>query len=358
MISGIMNKLKGGTYTAGAERERGNQEVNRQLKMAEPNWHKYQAALTAGGTTDNEMPDQITDWARRNFSQDGANPLMSIPDYASKFPGPLNDENVRSYLKLAAAKYLTRGGPRPASAPAPANTAPAPANTAPAPANTAPANATPTRVNYGGTSGTATLPQATPAQGAYSVRGQMQQTTPAQAAPTPEPAEEPVPSAMGNMSNQLRAMAPPERSSTGGTTQQTATGQRHTANAQPTPAPAQEPQGQALDLDQYRQDKAARLAAAQAGQQQAQQQMATTAQANAQTAAADNAKVAEVQAIKAKQERGELLSTAERNTLNLAAKSGIHETEYNLLRGKQIVQEAKKLQKKLTAIKKKKNETI
>jgi len=293
MISGIMNKLKGGTYTAGAERERGNQEIGRQLKMAEPSWHKYQAALTAGGTTDAEMPDQITDWARRHFSQDSQNPLMTIPDYASKFPGPLNDQNVRDYIKIAAAKYLTRGGPRPATA-----------NTTPT--NTTPTNTTPSGVNYGGVAPTPALPQATPAQGAYSVR------MPGQTAPA-APAAEPT---------------------------------------------AAEPQGQALDLDQYRQDKAAKLAAAQAGQQQAQQQMATTAQANAQTAAVDNAKVAEVQAIKAKQQRGELLSTAEQNTLNLAAKSGIHETEYNLLRGKQIVQEAKKLQKKLTAIKKKKNETI
>jgi hypothetical protein len=167
---------------------------------------------------------------------------------------------------------------------------------------------------------------------------------------------------MGNMSNQLRAMAPPERSSTGGTTQQTTTGLRHTANAPPAAAPAAapaaEPQGQALDLDQYRRDKAARTAAAQADQQQAQQQMSATAKANAQSSAADNQRVASVKAIKAKQAAGQLLSTAEKNTLNLAAKDGIHETEYNLLRGKQIVQEAKKLQKKLTAIKKKKNETI
>lgn len=297
MISGIMNKLKGGTYTAGAERERGNQEIGRQLKMAEPSWHKYQAALTAGGTTDAEMPDQITDWARRHFSQDSQNPLMTIPDYASKFPGPLNDQNVRDYIKIAAAKYLTRGGPRPATA----NTTPTNAT----PTNATPTNTTPSGVNYGGVAPTPALPQATPAQGAYSVRMPGQTAPAAPAAPAAEPT-------------------------------------------------VAEPQGQALDLDQYRQDKAAKLAAAQAGQQQAQQQMATTAQANAQTAAADNAKVAEVQAIKAKQQRGELLSTAEQNTLNLAAKSGIHETEYNLLRGKQIVQEAKKLQKKLTAIKKKK----
>ena len=295
IISGIMNKLKGGTYTAGAERERGNQEINRQLKMAEPSWHKYQAALTAGGTTDAEMPDQITDWARRHFSQDSQNPLMTIPDYASKFPGPLNDQNVRDYIKLAAAKYMTRGGPRPATNTRTTN-----------PTNTTPASTTPTRVNYGGTSGTATspspatLPQATPVQGAYSVR------TPGQTA----------------------------------------------APAAPAAAPAAEPQGQALDLDQYKRDKAARLAAAQADQQQAQQQIAATAQANAQTAAADNAKVAEVQAIKDKQARGELLSTAEKNTLNLAAKSGIHETEYNVIRAQQILQEAKKLQKKLTAAKK------
>jgi hypothetical protein len=163
---------------------------------------------------------------------------------------------------------------------------------------------------------------------------------------------------MGNMSNQLRAMAPPERSSTGGTTQQTTTGLRHTANAQPAATPAAEPQGQSLDLDQLKRDRAAKQVAGVADQQQAQQQMAATAKANAQSSAADNQRVASVNAIKAKQAAGQLLSTAEKNTLNLAARDGIHETEYNLLRGKQIVQEAKKLQKKLTAIKKKKNETI
>jgi len=319
MISGIMNKLKGGTYTAGAERERGNQEIGRQLKMAEPSWHKYQAALTAGGTTDAEMPDQITDWARRHFSHDSQNPLMTIPDYASKFPGPLNDQNVRDYIKIAAAKYLTRGGPRPAATTRTTTTA----------------NATPSNPSYGGSAATPALPQATPAQGAYSVR------MPGQTAPA-------APAAAGGFDHDAADAAYAARYGNG-------PGQRPVFSRAPAAEPtAAEPQGQALDLDQYRQDKAAKLAAAQAGQQQAQQQMATTAQANAQTAAADNAKVAEVQAIKAKQQRGELLSTAEQNTLNLAAKSGIHETEYNLLRGKQIVQEAKKLQKKLTAIKKKK----
>ena len=326
MISGIMNKLKGGTYTAGAERERGNQEIGRQLKMAEPSWHKYQAALTAGGTTDAEMPDQITDWARRHFSQDSQNPLMTIPDYTSKFPGPLNDQNVRNYIKIAAAKYLTRGGPRPATA-----------NTTPT--NTTPTNTTPSGVNYGGGAPTPALPQATPAQGAYSVR------MPGQTAPA-------APAAAGGFDHDAADAAYAARYGNG-------PGQRPVFSRAPPAEPtAAEPQGQALDLDQYRQDKAAKLTAAQTGQQQAQQQMATTAQANAQTAAVDNAKVAEVQAIKAKQQRGELLSTAEQNTLNLAAKSGIHETEYNLLRGKQIVQEAKKLQKKLIAIKKKKNETL
>ena len=342
VISGIMNKLKGGTYTAGAERERGNQEINRQLKMAEPNWHKYQAALVAGGTTDAEMPDQITDWARRNFSQDGQTPLMTIPDYASKFPGPLNDQNARDYLKMAAAKYLTRGGPRPAASPAP---------TSAAPTSTAPATTAPSSVRYGGALGGRSLPQATPAQGAYSVRPPVPQTPQAAAAPA---------APGGSEADDATDAAYAARYGNG-------PGQRPVFSRAPaapaatpaaTPA-APEPQGQALDLDQLKRDREAKLAAGQADQQQAQQQMAATAKANAQSSAADNQRVASVKAIKAKQAAGQLLSTAEKNTLNLAAKDGIHETEYNLLRGKQIVQEAKKLQKKLTAIKKKKkNETI
>jgi len=67
----------------------------------------------------------------------------------------------------------------------------------------------------------------------------------AAAAPTPAPAPAGA-NAFGQMAGQLRAKAPPETSSTGGTTQQTATGQVHTAspnnvNQTPssgTPAPA------------------------------------------------------------------------------------------------------------------------
>ena len=56
------------------------------------------------------------------------------------------------------------------------------------------------------------------------------------------PAAEPKPTAgagaFGQMAGQLGAMAPPEQSSTGGTTQQTATGQVHTANpSNPNQAP-------------------------------------------------------------------------------------------------------------------------
>lgn len=45
-----------------------------------------------------------------------------------------------------------------------------------------------------------------------------------------EPAPTPGAGAFGQMAGQLKAMAPPEQSSTGGTTQQTATGQVHTAS--------------------------------------------------------------------------------------------------------------------------------
>ena len=60
------------------------------------------------------------------------------------------------------------------------------------------------------------------------------------------PAAEPKPTAgtgaFGQMAGQLGAMAPPEQSSTGGTTQQTATGQVHTASpTNPNRAPAAAP---------------------------------------------------------------------------------------------------------------------
>ena len=178
---GVMTPGKTGAANVG--RQQGTNEIDRQLEMNEPDWHKYQAALIAGGTTNAEMPDQITDWARRQFSQDNINPLMTIPDYADKF-GVFNDNNVREYLRLAVAKYLTRtrGGVAAATTPPTANVA------------------------------STTTTTTTPPAGA---------------------------GAFAQMAGRLQTQ--PGASSTGGTSQQTPTGKQHTASAnnpnQPTPTP-------------------------------------------------------------------------------------------------------------------------
>jgi hypothetical protein len=94
--------------------------------------------------------------------------------------------------------------------------------------------------------------------------------------------------------------------------------------AQPTAAPQgqQQAQGQAVDLDQLKQQSAAQKAQGQANQQQAQQQMQQTQQANAANSQKDNALVAAVKAEKAKpgfqQDKG---------LLARAAAQGIHENK-------------------------------
>jgi len=88
------------------------------------------------------------------------------------------------------------------------------------------------------------------------------------------------------------------------------------------PAAPQPAQGQAVDLDQLKQQSAARQAQGQADQQQAQQQMQQTQQANAATSQKDNDLVAAVKAEKAKpgwqQDKG---------LIARAAAQGIHENK-------------------------------
>lgn len=91
-----------------------------------------------------------------------------------------------------------------------------------------------------------------------------------------------------------------------------------------TPAPAA-PQGQALDLDQLKKDREAKLAAGQAGQQQAQQQMAATAQSNAATNQQDAAIKAAADAAKAKS--GFQQTAADKLAIKQAADKGIREEE-------------------------------
>ena len=328
----------GQTGAANVGRNQGNTEIDRQLEMNEPDWHKYQAALTAGGTTDAEMPNELTDWARRQFSQDGRTPLMTIPD----FTGTFNDQNVKSYLKKAVAKYLTRTrngvgaapaagragrrrtGPRRTPTP-PGPTPPAPtppAPTPPAPTPPAPTPPAPAPGPAGRQQSRRTGPRRTPARGS---------------------------AVMGQLASQL------------------ASGGAANTNPTPTTVAAQTRIGKQTVAAKAAQ---AQMAANPAAPKTTAATLAPTAELVNKTApdelgrieptmdplsnapADSQARQAEVNAIKDKQARGELISTSEKNTLNLAAKDNIHETKYNLIRAEQILREAKKLQKKLTAAKK------
>ena len=97
-----------------------------------------------------------------------------------------------------------------------------------------------------------------------------------------------------------------------------------TPPAAPGAAPAA-PQGQALDLDQLKKDKEAKLAAGQADQQQAQQQMAATAQSNAATSQQDAAIKAAADAAKAKPAFQQ--SASDKLAIKQAADKGIKEAE-------------------------------
>ena len=140
-----------------------------------------------------------------------------------------------------------------------------------------------------------------------------------------EPEQTPPGNSFGQMAGQLKTMAPPEKTSTGGTLTQTPTGQVHTANTNaqqttvptdatrttapnfkqgagdktatynvptvdysqmlqprgPSEQPAAQPQAQELDLDQLAAQRAAKQAQGQADQQQALAQMKAKADADA-----------------------------------------------------------------------------
>ena len=363
----------GQTGAANVGRNQGNTEIDRQLEMNEPDWHKYQAALTAGGTTDAEMPNELTDWARRQFSQDGRTPLMTIPD----FTGTFNDQNVKSYLKKAVAKYLTRTrngvgaapaagragrrrtGPRRTPTP-PGPTPPAPTPPGPTPpAPTPPAPTPPAPTPPAPTPPAPTPPAPTPPG----------PTPPAPTPPAPTPPG-PAPGPAGR--RQSRRTGPrrtPARGSAvmGQLASQLASGGAANTNPTPTTVAAQTRIGKQTVAAKAAQ---AQMAANPAALKTTAATLAPTAELVNKTApdelgrieptmdplsnapADRQARQAEVNAIKDKQARGELISTSEKNTLNLAAKDNIHETKYNLIRAEQILREAKKLQKKLTAAKK------
>lgn len=90
-------------------------------------------------------------------------------------------------------------------------------------------------------------------------------------------------------------------------------------------AAPEQPQGQALDLDQLKKDREAKQAAAQAGQQQAQQQMAATQQANAAQSQQDAAIKAAADAAKAKPPFQQ--TAADKLAIKAAADKGIREED-------------------------------
>jgi hypothetical protein len=97
------------------------------------------------------------------------------------------------------------------------------------------------------------------------------------------------------------------------------------ATNQQTTTPQVEPQGQAVDLDQVKQQSADQQAQGQANQQQAMQQMQATAQAN-QTAAVKDAEIKKA-ADDAKAKPASLQTLADRLAIKLAASKGLHENK-------------------------------
>jgi hypothetical protein len=96
-------------------------------------------------------------------------------------------------------------------------------------------------------------------------------------------------------------------------------------NNTPVQQPSAEPQGQEVDLDQLKQQRAARQAQGQADQQQAMQQMQATAQANQ----AANIKDAEIKqaADEAKAKPASQQSASDKLAIKLAASKGIRENK-------------------------------
>ena len=95
----------------------------------------------------------------------------------------------------------------------------------------------------------------------------------------------------------------------------------------PQPTPQAEPQGQAVDLDQVKQQSADQQAQGQADQQQAMQQMQATAQAN-QASAIKDAEIKKA-ADDAKAKSASLQTLSDRLAIKLAASKGIPENKKN-----------------------------
>ena len=93
----------------------------------------------------------------------------------------------------------------------------------------------------------------------------------------------------------------------------------------PQPTPQAEPQGQAVDLDQVKQQSADQQAQGQADQQQAMQQMQATAQAN-QASAIKDAEIKKA-ADDAKAKPASLQTLSDRLAIKLAASKGIYENK-------------------------------
>jgi hypothetical protein len=102
---------------------------------------------------------------------------------------------------------------------------------------------------------------------------------------------------------------------------------QQTPQPTPQPTPQAEPQGQAVDLDQVKQQSADQQAQGQADQQQAMQQMQATAQAN-QASAINDAEIKKA-ADDAKAKPASLQTLSDRLAIKLAASKGIHENKKN-----------------------------
>ena len=145
--------------------------------------------------------------------------------------------------------------------------------------------------------------------------------------------------ALNQQADQLeKAAAQPAPASTAPTT--TAPAPASTAPTTTAPAPAAAPPaGQSLDLDQLKKDREAKQAAGQADQQQAQQQMKATADANAATSQQDAAIKAAADAAKAKPPFQQ--TAADKLAIKAAADKGIREAKEKKkkLKKKKIVAE-------------------
>lgn len=141
--SGIKSAVTGGTYAGGANVAKGQQQIAKMAKDAEPTWFKTQAAYQQRGVDPKQLGAYLTQWARKWFE------VPNLPDYATAVKSPqVTDQGVRQYLQIAASHYMApdqEGGqqtPAPGGSPAPGGGSPAPGGTAgptPAPGGGSPA---------------------------------------------------------------------------------------------------------------------------------------------------------------------------------------------------------------------------